>query len=230
LEAGGIVDIVSCPKCGRPRALGHRCPTCGDIATAVDQEPKTPDEIGPRQAEAGPGVFPTRHAVAAQTQRTSGGKKRRGRLATVIVAVVVIVIAAVVAAVLTTGGAAVVRVEASVASAPETAYDEAAKSLLRNAITVMDAVGVESGGYTGVLQATLQTMEPAIAWMPGRAGVCSSPPTGAKAQQNAVGWACTGQLSYELGIWSASGVEFGVRVDKLGGGNTYYKDGKAAAW
>jgi hypothetical protein len=148
----------------------------------------------------------------------------------VIVAVALLAIAAVVAVVLTTGGAAVIKEEAAVASAPETAYDQAAKSLLRNAITAMDAVGVESGDYTRITQATLQMMEPAIAWVPGSAGASVTPPAGANARQNAVAWVSTGQLSYEIGTWSASGAEFGVRVDKMGGGNTYYKDGQAGAW
>ena len=145
-------------------------------------------------------------------------------------AAVLIAAIAIVVAVLTAGGAAVVKEEASVASVPEKAYDQAAESLLRNAMTAMDAAFVESLDYAAVTQSTLQTMEPAIGWLPGGAGASASPPPGAKAQQNAVTWACTGRMTYELGTWSASGVEFGVRVDKTGGGNTYYVGGAVASW
>jgi hypothetical protein len=136
----------------------------------------------------------------------------------------------VVTVVLTTGGAAVVEQEASMVSTPDRAYDQAAQSLLRNAMTAMDAAFVESADYTAVKQSTLQAMEPAITWMTGSGGVSASPPAGAKAQQNAVSFACTGRMSYELGTWSASGVEYGVKVNKAGGGTTYYKAGQAVAW
>jgi hypothetical protein len=231
------VEIVSCPKCGRPRAVGHRCPSCGEAATAVNDRPTTPKEPGSRRAEtgswqrvAGPGGFSTGRAVADPPQRASGGKNRRGLLATVIVAVVLIAAVAAVIAVLTAGGAAVVEEEASVASAPERAYDLAAQSLLRNAMTAMDAAFLESADYTAITQSTLQAMEPAIAWMPGSAGVSASPPAGANAQQNGVTWACTGRMTYEIGTWSASGVEFGVRVDRAGGGSTFYAGGAVASW
>ncbi len=232
------MEIVSCPKCGRPRALGHRCPSCGDVATAVDQQPTAPAETGSWRPEAEtwqgaaePGRVQAGQAHAAQkTQRGSGGKKGRGLLATVIVAVVVIAIVAVVAVVLTTGSAAIVEEQASVAAAPQKAYDQAAQSLLRNAMTAMDSAFAESADYTAVTQDVLKATEPAIAWMQGSAGVSASPSAGAKAQQNAVSWASTGRMSYELGTWSASGAEFGVRVNKSGGGAMYYKDGAAGAW
>jgi hypothetical protein len=230
------MDIESCPKCMRPRAIGHRCPSCGQAATVVDQQPAAPGDVGTWRTEAAswqatPG--PAGHSgrsPAGPTQRSSGGKSKKGLLATAIVAVVVIAVVAVVAVMLTTGGAAVVQEEAAVASAPEKATDQAAQSLLRNAMMAIDAVAVESGDYKAVTQATLKTMEPAIAWQQGKTRTCISPPAGAKAQQNAVAWICTGQLTYELGAWSASGVAFGVRVDKAGGGTTYYKNGEAATW
>jgi hypothetical protein len=146
-------------------------------------------------------------------------------VAVVLIAAIVGVVAA-----LTVGGAAVVEEEAAVASAPQKAYDQAAQSLLRNAMTAMDAAFVETADYTSIKQSTLETMEPAIAWKPGRAGASAAPSAGAKAQQSAVAWACTGRMTYELGTWSASGARFGVRVDKAGGGNTYYTDGAVASW
>lgn len=160
----------------------------------------------------------------------SGAKKKRGLLATVLVAVVLIAAAATIAGVLLTGGAAVVEEQAAVASAPDKGYDQAAKTLLRNAMTALDAAFVESADYTAVTQSTLEAMEPAIAWMRGSGGLSASPPAGAKAQQNVVCWVCTGRMTYEIGTWSASGVAFGARVDRLGGGTTYYTGGAAASW
>ena len=37
-------------------------------------------------------------------------------------------------------------------------------------------------------------------------------------------------IVYELGTWSTSGVKFGVRVDKAGGGVTYFTNLTVAAW
>ena len=169
-------------------------------------------------------------ALAPQPQRAAPGKKRWGLLATVIVAVAVIAVVAVVAVVLTTGGATLLEESASVASTPDKGHDLAAQTLLRNAMTAMDAVWVESTDYTAITQDILTMMEPSITWVPGRGGVYAAPPGTAKAQKNAVAWTCTGRMTYELGTWSASGVEFGVRVDKAGGGTTYYRGGVVAAW
>ena len=141
------------------------------------------------------------------------------------IAVIVVVVI-----LLTTGGAAVVEEQAAVVSTPDRAHDEAAQTLVRNAMTAMDAAGVETGDFTTITQSTLETMEPAISWTPGRAGLYGSPPAKAKTQNNAVAWACTGVLSYELGTWSASGVAFGVRVDRAGEGVTYFTNGTVASW
>ena len=43
-------------------------------------------------------------------------------------------------------------------------------------------------------------------------------------------WAGTGRLTYELGTWSESGTEFGVKVNKGGGGVAQYRGGAAGAW
>jgi hypothetical protein len=162
--------------------------------------------------------------------RPTRGKSRRGFLATAIVAGIVIAVVVVVVILLTTGGAAVVEEQAAVVSTPDRAHDEAAQSLIRNAMTAIDAAGVETGDFTTITQSTLETMEPAISWTPGRAGLYGSPPAKAKTQNNAVAWACTGVLSYELGTWSTSGVAFGVRVDRAGGGVTYFTNGTVASW
>ncbi len=224
-----MVDIVPCPECGRPRALGHRCPSCGVAATA-DRQGTRPDAPQSWHQAIDPGGFAATSSSAAKPGRAPGQNKGRGRLATFIVAAALIVVGIVVAVVLTTGGAAIVEEEAAVASAPDKASDLAAESLIRNAMTAFDAVAVESGSFEGISQATLQTMASGITWMQASAGLCSSPPTGANQKQNVVAWVSTGAMSYELGTWSASGTEIGVRVERMGGGITYYKDGQATAW
>lgn len=252
------MEIVSCPKCGHPRALGHRCPSCGDTTAPAGQQQAATQAGGswqqateswtsaadpwqgtvdaqngtagaaphPYESETAAGLLPG----TARNRPASSAKKSRGSLIAVIVALVVIAIVATVAVVLTTGGAAVVEESASVAAVPDKAHDQAAQTLLRNAMTAIDAVCVESGDYTAVTQATLQTMEPSIAWVKGSGNVASSPSAAAKVQSNAVAWVCTGPLSYELGTWSESGVAFGVRVDRMAGGATYYRGGEAGAW
>jgi len=227
------LEIGSCPKCGRPRALGYRCPSCGDTG-AVAGEQSAADDAGSWRAEPTswqgiPRPAPTgQHGVAAP-RSSSGGRRGKSLVATAIVAVVLIAIIVVVVVLLTAGGAAVVEEEASVASVPDRAHDEAAQSLVRNAMMAMDAVFVETTDYTTIEESTLQAMEPGITWIEGRAGTCTSPAEGAEAQDNVVTWAGTGRMTYEIGTWSASGVEFGVKVNKAGGGATYYRDGKATA-
>jgi hypothetical protein len=225
-----MAEIVTCPKCGRPRALGHRCPSCGDAPTAADQQAAASDAADSWQQGARQGGTPDTQLFAVQTGPTPARKKSRGRLATVVVATAVIVVAVVVAAVLATGGTAVKKEADSAASAVDTASDLAAQALLRNAMSATDMVAVESGSYQDIMQATLQTMEPGITWIQGSAGLCASPPPGANVKQNTVAWVSTGPMGYELGTWSASGVEFGVRVDQIGQGNTYYRDGEPADW
>ncbi len=234
-KVGGIVELESCPKCTRPRAIGYRCPSCGEAPAVVDQQPAANGATAwktdvsswqaPRSSEISSG-----RPAAGPHRPSPGAKRRRGLVATAIVAVLVIAVVAAVAVMLTTGGAALVEEQASVAAVPEKARDLAAQSLIRNAMTAIDAAFVESGDYTAVTQLLLETMEPAIAWKQGRSRVCMTPPASAKTRQNAVGWVCTGRLVYELGTWSESGMEFGVRVDKAGGGATYYRDGEAVAW
>ena len=106
------------------------------------------------------------------------------------------------------------------------AQDAAAKSLVRNAMTSVESSYVDTQDFSKVTLEQLQAIEPAIKWPEaGAAGVCSNPADGSKANLNIVSWAGTEQNVYELGTWSASGNEFGVKVDKTAatGGTTYYK-------
>jgi hypothetical protein len=78
----------------------------------------------------------------------------------------------------------------------------------------------------------LQGIEPAIAWpaKAGAAGVCTAPDAASLAKSNIVSWIGTGANVYEVGTWSASGTEFGVKVDKnANGATTYYKGAAAVA-
>lgn len=236
------MEIASCPECGRPRAIGHRCPSCGDTTTLEGVQPESraqPEssaasawqaDTRPWQGSAGPAQLSAGRKRGLQGRGSAGTKSRRGVLATVIVSLVVVAIVTALAVILTTGGKAVVEEQAAVAAAPERGYDQAAKSLLRNAMTAMNSAFVESADFTKITQSSLEALEPAIAWMRGGAMVCASPSSGAKAQQYGVAWACTGRMTYELGTWSQSGVAFGVRVDKAGGRATYYCGGKTASW
>ena len=194
------MDIESCPNCGRPRAVGHRCPSCGDAGAPAD-----PQAVQREEARSGRADDSSWHGVPQAggvsaglgslhpSLRPTRGKSRRGFLATAIVAGLVIAVVVVVVILLTTGGAAVVEEQAAVVSIPDRAHDEAAQSLVRNAMTAIDAAGVETGDFTTITQSTLETMEPAIRWTPGRAGLYGSPPAKAKTQNNAVAWACTGR-------------------------------------
>jgi hypothetical protein len=238
-NAGGIVEIVSCPKCGHPRALGRRCPSCGDPATIASEPATVPAENQSEtwQAEPiswkeapGPDEVRRGQGLTTRPEQSARGRRRWGLLASAIVAVVVIAIVAVVVVALGSGESAVLQEQAAVASAPDTANDQAAESLLRNAVTAMDAALLETTDYTTISQSTLETMEPSIDWVPGRAGACTSPAVSATVQDNAVTWACTGLMTYEIGTWSASGVEFGVQVNRMSGVLAYYRDGKPATW
>jgi len=207
------MQIVSCPKCGRPRVAGQPCPICGDTTAQAGTGPETPTGRAgqhDRKAPITPASARPQRATTGRPQRKAERRSRRGLVATIIAAVVV--------------------EEASLVSTPDRGYDQAAQSLLRNAMSAMDAAFVESGDYSSITQATLEAMEPAIDWVAGHTGVCGSPPAGATAQANRVAWAATGRLSYELGTWSESGTEFGVKVDKAGGGVTQYRGGVADAW
>jgi hypothetical protein len=228
------MNIENCPKCKRPRAIGYSCPSCGEAATPVEGTPGAPNPWQPDPAvwktTPKPGGVPAGQRVSGALGSTPQGKSRKGLIATVIVSLIVIAVVGVVAVMLTTGGAALVEEEAAVAAAPEKAYDEAAQTLLRNAMTAVDAAFVESADYASVNVSMLGTMEPAIHWKEGRPGIYSGPPTSAKTAQNAVAFIGTGRLTYELGTWSTSGAKFGVKMDKAGGGATYYRDGQAGAW
>ena len=226
-----MVDIVTCPECGRPRADGHRCPSCGDAPTTTEQQATTKDPAQSWQQPIGPAGAPSTAPSSTQARPALGETKSRGRLVGGIAAVALVVVAIVVAVVLTSGGDEVAEEEdISMAAAPALAYDLSAQAQLRNAMATFDMTIAEFGSLEEISQTTLQTMDPSTTWVQGSAGLCASPPTSANAKENSIAWVSTGPLSYELGTWSPSGVEYGVKVDAMGGGTTYYKDGQPGNW
>jgi type IV pilus assembly protein PilA len=109
------------------------------------------------------------------------------------------------------------------------AQDTAAKALVRNAMMAMESAFTDRGDFTLVVLADLQGVEPSIAWpAAGAAGVCTAPAATSLTKNNIVSWAVPTSTSYEIGTWSASTKEFGIKVNKTTG-NIYYKAGAALA-
>jgi len=107
------------------------------------------------------------------------------------------------------------------------AQDAAAKSLIRNAMTAVESAYTDTQDFTLVALADLQGIEPSIAWpAAGAAGVAAAPGAANDAAANIVGWAMTGESTYELGTTSKSTHTYGVMVDKTTG-NVFYRNGAA---
>lgn len=119
------------------------------------------------------------------------------------------------------------------------AQDAAAKSLVRNGMTVMESAFVDTRDYSAIVEADLTAIEPSIDWSvlvanPAAAGTAATAATVALDQ---VGWEGTGASTYQLATVSGSDLSWGVSVNKsaatVGGidpGTTYYKDGVAGTW
>ncbi len=109
------------------------------------------------------------------------------------------------------------------------AQDAEAKSLVRNAMTVIEAAYVDSRTFdptaTGMTPADLHAMERPITFAL-LAGAATAPSADAEADTvNYTGTAST----YSVGTVSASGHSFGVIVDRASG-TTHYVGGVAADW
>jgi len=112
------------------------------------------------------------------------------------------------------------------------AYDAAAKSLVRNAMTSMESYYVDTRDFSAATDLLLQAIEPTITFV-AEAGAAAGA-TSATAD-NAVGFTvgAAGQTAdqYQIGSLSKSGLVWGVDVDKGGApGITWYKDGAAGTW
>ena len=98
------------------------------------------------------------------------------------------------------------------------AYDAAAKSLVRNAMTAMETVYVDGRDFTDANATTLHDIEPAITWASGTAAVDTY------VDETTVYYTTPTSDSYTLSACSKSGKVFAVAVDKLSAGITYTPD------
>ena len=111
------------------------------------------------------------------------------------------------------------------------AQDAAAKSLVRNAMTVIESGFVDARTFdptvAGMAVADLQAIEPTIKFV--ILAAAATAPT-ATASTNTVNYTGTA-TTYAVGTVSVSTKTFGVAANKAaGGGNTFYVAGVAQAW
>lgn len=158
------------------------------------------------------------------------GGHSRGRLVGFVAAIVAAIAVIVVVALLVAGGDGDTEEAVSPDSKLTLAMNSAAKSLVRNSMTAIESAYVDTGSFTAITQDMLSSIEPSITWVRASSGVSTNPPSAAQAAQDAVGWAGTGDGTYEAGTWSESGTAFGVLVDKMGGGTTFYVGGVVSPW
>jgi type IV pilus assembly protein PilA len=108
------------------------------------------------------------------------------------------------------------------------AQDAAAKSLIRNVMTVVESAYVDTRDFSLMNAANLTAIEPMLKYIVA-AGAAAGPT--AEASSNTVNVSLTGTSTYEVGSVSLSGKTFGVAVDKgVGGGIKYYVVGAEKAW
>jgi type IV pilus assembly protein PilA len=104
------------------------------------------------------------------------------------------------------------------------AYDAAAKSLVRNAMTSMESYYVDTRDFTGATNTLLQAIEPTITFT-SQAATAATTAT-ASAAANTVNFTVTAGSPdlYQIGTVSKSGTIWGVVVNKgTGGGVTWDK-------
>ena len=108
------------------------------------------------------------------------------------------------------------------------AQDSAARSLVRNAMTVVESSYTDDQDLTNLTPATLRAIEPNISWPEDFAANAGSSPASVHASKNQVAVSIDDAGKYEIGTISESGKEFGVVVDKSANSTTtYYRDGQA---
>ncbi len=108
------------------------------------------------------------------------------------------------------------------------AQDSAAYTLVRNALTALQAAYVDTGDYTLITAEQLSGLEPSIAWV--EAGdnlVDTSPPrisedVPAKAADRQVAFFLESRRVADLASVSASGNVFGIQIDTLNINETGY--------
>jgi type IV pilus assembly protein PilA len=109
------------------------------------------------------------------------------------------------------------------------AQDTNAKALIRNAMTAIEAVYVDTQDFN-VTAPALAAVEPAITWSVVAANVAKAPGSGVAAASNMVAYYGAGN-TYTAGTYSASGKAFSVVVSKASdGGTDFFIDGNPATW
>ncbi len=108
------------------------------------------------------------------------------------------------------------------------AQDAAAYSLVRNALTALEGALVETGDYTQITAAALNSIEPSIHFLQAGANlVTTSPawiasPLAAQANRNEVEFFPESPSTADLANVSASGNSFGVQIDTVNLSDTGY--------
>ena len=101
----------------------------------------------------------------------------------------------------------------------EKAQDTAAYTLVRNALTAMQTAFVDTGGYTGINAAMLQSLDTSFVWIDNGGVLVSTSPPGitpavvANAASNEVAFAVESDTVVDLASRSSSGNWFGIQID-----------------
>jgi type IV pilus assembly protein PilA len=103
----------------------------------------------------------------------------------------------------------------------EKAYDTAAYTLVRNALTALQTAFVDTGGYTGVTVDALKAVETSIVWLDNGGDLVSTSPPGvtpavvAQAASSEVALYIQSDNVADLASRSASGNWYGIQVDTV---------------
>jgi len=98
------------------------------------------------------------------------------------------------------------------------ALDAAAKSLVRNARTAIEAFYVDTRDFSTATAATLKAIEPSIKFT--KLNNCATKAT-ADASSKSVNFGSLGPDSFQVGSKSKSGAIFGITVNKATGATTF---------
>ena len=118
------------------------------------------------------------------------------------------------------------------------AQDAAAKSLVRNGMTTMESAYVDTRAFNGITAAALMAIEPSYTFTAETSeALAADPGTAYVSPGKIVYFFAATAGTYGMGAPSASGVTWGVRVNKTSAavdsivpGTTYYKDGVITTW
>jgi type IV pilus assembly protein PilA len=108
------------------------------------------------------------------------------------------------------------------------AQDSAAFTLVRNALTALQAAFVDTGDYSAITLADLDFIEPSVVWVQSAANLVGTAPAsiaaavGADAKDNEVAFFLESASIVDLATVSASGNSFGIQVSTLDLSKTGY--------